>query len=120
MPSVSATPAPQQSTPPPQPVAAGNATALNATQEEVEQTNDNLMKLHARSDAVRGSLDRLRQQQAAEGLGLSMELSSSASRLDNYLQAADRAVQNNDVQSARKYMEKVEKEVTFLEQKFGR
>jgi hypothetical protein len=78
------------------------------------------MQLHSRADAVRGSVDTLRRQQAADGLGLSPEIAGAASRLDGYLQMADRAAQNNDLSAARKYMDGAEKQLTVLEAKFGR
>jgi len=36
------------------------------------------------------------------------------------LQAADRAAQNNDLAAARRYMENAERQLSFLEAKFGR
>ncbi len=82
--------------------------------------NDGLIKLHSRADAVRETVNRLRQEQAASGYGMSPEISGSASRLESYLQAADRALQNNDLPSTRKYTDNIEKELIFLETKFGR
>ncbi len=107
---------PQNSAPPPQ----AAVPPPGPSPEEIEKVNDDLIKLHARSDAVRSSLDRLRQQQAAEGLGLRQDIAASASRLDAYLQASDRAAQSNDLQSARRNIEHAEQEVNKLETFFGR
>ncbi len=81
---------------------------------------ESLMQLHSRADAIRGSVNSLRRQQAADGLEISPEIAGAASRLDNYLQAADRAAQNNDLNAARKSMDGAEKQLTVLEAKFGR
>ena len=90
------------------------------SQEEMDKISEELMKLHARSDAVRGSLENLKQQQAAAGVGLRQDMRASASRLDAYLQAADRAVQGGNPASARKNMDRAEEELSKLENFFGR
>jgi hypothetical protein len=69
---------------------------------------------------VKSSLDRLRQQQATSGLGLRRDIAASANRLDGYLQAAARAVQNNTVQDARKNMDRADGELNNLEAFLGK
>lgn len=96
------------------------AQSSGPTQEEIDKVSEDLMKLHARSDAVRGSLENLKQQQAASGVGLRQDISASASRLDAYLQAADRAVQGGNLASARKNMDRIEEELSKLETFFGK
>lgn len=78
------------------------------------------MKLRSRADAIRDSLDRLRSQQAASGLGMNPDTVATASRMQNYLQAADRALQGNNLESAHKNMDRAETEITKLEAFFGR
>jgi hypothetical protein len=78
------------------------------------------MKLNSRSQAVHASLDSLRARQAAQGLSPSPELTSGASRMDNYLAAAQRALQARDLDSTNKNMQHAEDELNKLEQKFGR
>jgi len=90
------------------------------SQEEIDKVQESLMQMHSRADAIRGSVNSLRRQQAADGFEISPEISGAASRLDNYLQAADRAAQQNDLNAARKYMDGAEKQLSFLEAKFGR
>ncbi len=90
------------------------------SQEQIDQVSEDLMKLHARADAIRGSLDHLRSQQAADGLSINPAVASGASRMDTYLQASDRALQSNNLDSARKNMEHADAEVTKLEAFFGR
>jgi eukaryotic-like serine/threonine-protein kinase len=90
------------------------------SREELEKLNENLIQLEARTGAVNGSLVRLRQQQAASGLGLRQDIAASASRLDTYLQAAERALQSNDVQSALKNMDRAGQELNKLEAFFGK
>lgn len=78
------------------------------------------MQMHSRADAVHSSVNSLRRSQAADGLEISPEISGAVSRLDNYLQAADRAAQGNDLAAARRNMENAERQLNFLEAKFGR
>jgi hypothetical protein len=115
----------------PQPVSAGTpvtspppvqaaAVPQGPSQEDIDKVQENLMQLHSRADAIRGSVNSLRRQQAADGFEVSPEIAGASSRLDNYLQAADRASQSNDLAAARKYMDGAEKQLTVLEAKFGR
>ncbi len=90
------------------------------SQEEIEKVQENLMQIHSRADAVRGSINNLRRQQAADGLEISPEISGAANRMDSYLQAADRAAQTNDLAAARRNMDNAEKQLSVLEAKFGR
>ncbi len=88
--------------------------------EEIEKVRDRLIQLHARADAVRSSIGQLRQEQAASGLGLRHDIVASSSRLDSYLQEADRAAQTTNLESARKNMDHVEEELTKLENFLGK
>jgi hypothetical protein len=96
------------------------AVSAGPSQEDIQKVQESLMQTHARADAIRGSVDTLRRQQAAEGLNLSPEISGAVSRLDQYLQAADRAAQSNDLSAALRNIENAEKQLTVLEAKFGR
>ncbi len=78
------------------------------------------MKLNSRAEAVRGSLTQLRQEQAQSGYGLRQDIASSASRLDSYLQMADRMIQSGNLDLAQKNMDHAEEELTKLEKFFGR
>ena len=100
-------PAPPEQPPPPQQAQA----PTGPSQEEIETANEDLMKLRSRADAMHISLDHLRSQQAADGLNLNPTVTAGASRMDNYLRAADQALQNNNLDSARKYLERAETEI---------
>jgi serine/threonine-protein kinase len=95
-------------------------TVPGPSQEEIDNVQESLMQLHARADAVKSSVNNLRRQQAADGLEISPEISGAATRLDNYLHAADRARQTNDLVATRKYMDNAERQLNVLEAKFGR
>jgi eukaryotic-like serine/threonine-protein kinase len=113
------TPAPPAVTTPQQ-QAADPPPPAGPSQEDLDKLEDELIKLHARADAVRASLANLRQQQASDGLGLRQDIAAAASRLDSYLQAADRSSQTNNLQSAQKNIAHVEEELNKLETFFAR
>ena len=104
----------------PQPQAQPAAVPAGPSQADLDKASEDLMKLHARADAVKDSLDRLRGQNAASGLGVRQDIVASASRMESYLQAADRALQSNTLDSARKDMTRAEEELNKLEAFFGR
>lgn len=109
--------------PPPQETQSSQSAPVQPSgpsQAELDKASEDLMKLHARADAVKDSLDRLRSQNAASGLGLRQDIVASASRMDSYLQAADRALQSNTLDSARKDMDHAEDELNKLEAFFGK
>jgi len=88
--------------------------------EEIEKASDELIKIRGRADAVYSSLNRLRQQQAADGLEVRQDIAAAASRLGGYLQAADRALQSRSLDAARKNMEHADRELSTLETFFGK
>ncbi len=94
--------------------------ASNPSADEIDKVNENLLQLRARAAAVKTSLDRLREQQGAAGLGIRQDIGGSASRLEDYLRAAETAVQSNALQSAQKNMDRAEAELTKLEAFFGK
>ncbi len=90
------------------------------SQEELDQLNDHMVQLGARANAVKGSIERLRSEQAAGGLGLRQDISASLSRMEGYMDAAERATQGGNIASAKKNMAQAEKEVEKLEAFFGK
>ncbi len=111
-PGLTPVPTPQTQTQPPPPA--------GPSQRELDAVGDSLSKLHARADSVRGSLQTLRSQQAAQGTGLRQDISASASRMDSYLSAADRALQSGNLDAARRSMDRADEEINKLEAFFGR
>jgi len=64
-------------------------------------------------------VDELRGRLEESGLKLSKDISDSVDRLNNYLQAGDRAVESRDVRSAQRAVENSEKELNFLERQLA-
>jgi serine/threonine protein kinase len=112
--------APISNAPVPSTASQPNSAAPQASAQELEAANEDLMKLHARAEAVKDSLDTLRRQQAQDGLGVRQDIASASSRLTMYLGAADSALQGSSLESARKNMARAEEELSKLEKFFGR
>jgi serine/threonine protein kinase len=104
----------QAQTSPPPPPPSGPSEA------EVNDASEALMKMQARADAVHQGLGDLQRQQAAQGLGLRGDIVASQSRMDSYMQAAQRALQGRDLQGAQKNMDGAERELSKLETFLGR
>ncbi len=105
---------------PPPPTAQPNSAPPQPSAQDMDTASEDLMKLHARAEAVKDSLDNLRRQQAQDGLGIRQDIASASSRLTMYLGAADNALRGNSLESARKNMERAEQELDKLEKFFGR
>ncbi|HEX4810684.1 MAG TPA: protein kinase [Bryobacteraceae bacterium] len=82
---------------------------------EIDQANERMVQLSARASAVQGSVDRLRQQMNATGMGLRQDIVAALSRMAARMEAADRALRANDPASAQKFMDAAEKDVNTLE-----
>jgi len=90
------------------------------SQEEMDQLNDRMVQLGARANAAKTSIERLRNEQSASGLGLRQDITASLSRMEAYMDAADRAAQSGNPASARKSLDQAEKEIEKLEAFFGK
>jgi serine/threonine-protein kinase len=90
------------------------------SEEELAQGQDELIKLNSRASAVSGSVERLQQQQAADGLGLRQDMAGAYSRMNGYLQAANNDLAQRNLTAANKHMNLAEKEVSTLESFFNK
>jgi len=85
--------------------------------EEAERQVDNVT---SRAAAVNGSLDTLRQQQSAQGLGLRGDIASTQESMKIHLSRAQAALDNHDAKKAKKYSDQAEAELEKLEKFLGR
>lgn len=95
-----------------QPSSTGNA-------EQMAELEQQAVQLTSRANAVNDSLNHLRQQESAQGLGLRGDISSAQERLGIHMAKAQAALQNGDPQSAKKYLDLAEGEVATLEKFLG-
>ncbi len=113
-------PPPAVTAPPPQPLATTPAPPAGPSDEDLNKANEALINIHARMDTVGQSLTNLKQQQAAMGVGLRGDIVASESRMLSYFQMAERAIQNRDLDAARKNTDRTEEELSKLEHFLGR
>jgi serine/threonine-protein kinase len=87
---------------------------------ELEKVQEELDLLDSRAGAVRGSLDNLQRQQAAQGLGLRGDMVATRQRMETFLGRTQNRLQRGDAEGARKSLEEAEREVSRLEKFLGR
>jgi ABC-type phosphate transport system auxiliary subunit len=87
--------------------------ALDALEAELD-------RLSARAAAISTSVNRLRDEQARMGLGLSREMAARQHSLDTNLSKAMDAFERRDLARARRFQALAESDVQFLEKAFGR
>jgi len=115
----------QQPTPPPvsQPAqtAPAQPSAADAkAAEELNETRDEFNLLGVRIRTVKSSLENLRRQQAASGLGLRGDMADAAQRMDLFFAETDKALSRGDAQAAKRNLDLAENEVSKLEKFLGK
>jgi serine/threonine protein kinase len=92
---------------------ADNSAELADVEQQVDQ-------LSARAAAVNDSLDNLRRQQSAQGLGLRGDIASTQERMKIHVGKAQAALESGEVEKAKKYAAQAEAEMEQLEKFLGR
>jgi serine/threonine-protein kinase len=107
--------------PPSQAAQATQAAAENAAAaKELEELEDRMTPLAGRANAVKDSVEHLRQQQESAGFSLRHDISASLSSMEQYMGKADAALNSRNPEAAKKYMDLAEREIEKLEKFFGR
>ena len=91
-----------------------------AVAKELEELEDRMTPLAGRANAVKDSVEHLRQQQERAGYSLRQDISASLSSMERYMDNADAALRARSPEAAKKYMDMAEREVEKLEKFFGR
>lgn len=107
----------REQTAPPAPQAQPAADASRAALAEVREQ---LMLLGTRVTAAQNSLNRLKQEQARQGLGLRGDIASLAQRVEYYMDECEAAVKRGDAAAAKKYLDSAERDTSKLESFLGR
>lgn len=87
---------------------------------EIAQARERMIQLGAQADAARQGIQQIRSQQQAQGLDLRGDILASMSRMNAYLNDANRALEQNDLQTANDNMGRAEHELTTLNTFLGR
>jgi eukaryotic-like serine/threonine-protein kinase len=88
--------------------------------EEVEQVHEQMTGLDARASAVSASLEGLKRQQQADGLGLRRDMAAAYARMSSYLHSANDELNSGNITAARNHMDKADKEISTLESFLGK
>ena len=96
------------------------ATPAGPSSQEVRKARDRLMNLNARADAARSGVQQIRSQQQAQGLDIRGDILAAMSRMNGDLREANRALGQNDLQTANDYMDRADRETSTLESFLGR
>lgn len=79
-----------------------------------------MIELGSKADAAKAGIQQIRSQQQAQGLDMRGDILASMNRMNAYLNEADRALSQNDLQAANDNMDRAEKEISTLESFLGR
>ena len=111
------------SRPTPQPAAVGAVTdqpPSGPSKQEISQARERMIELGSKADAAKAGIQQIRSQQQAQGLDMRGDILASMNRMNAYLNEADRALSQNDLQAANDNMDRAEKELSTLESFLGR
>jgi len=86
---------------------------------ELDEVEHEVDQLSARSAAVDASLDRLQQQQNSAGYGLRGDIVAKRASMDSNLSKAQNALQQGDIQRAKRYQNLAETDAEALEHFLG-
>ena len=112
-----------QPTAPPNPVTQpeGNQPQnAGPTAEEIDQAREQKTALDARAGAVSASLEGLKRQQEADGVGLRRDMAVAYARMNSYLSSAGADLQSGNITAARNHMDQADKEISILESFLGK
>jgi hypothetical protein len=88
--------------------------------EEVQQVHEQMTGLDARASAVSASLEGLKRQQEADGLGLRRDMAAAYARMNSYLRSANDELNSGNITAARSHMDRADKEISTLESFLGK
>ncbi|MBN9663918.1 MAG: protein kinase [Acidobacteria bacterium] len=94
--------------------------AAEASAGALRDLREQLMLLGTRANSVKSSLERLKQEQARQGLGLRGDINTASQRMEFYLDECESAMKRGDLAGGKKYLDLGEREVTKLETFLGR
>jgi eukaryotic-like serine/threonine-protein kinase len=103
-----------------QPASANQPGNAGPTAEQVEQAHEQMTGLGARASAVSASVEGLKRQQEAEGLGLRPDMAAAYALMNSYLHSANDELNSGNITAAQNHMDKADKEISILEHFLGK
>jgi eukaryotic-like serine/threonine-protein kinase len=95
--------------------ATSEAAPAGPSPEEIRETRDRLANLGARADAARAGVQQIRSQQQSQGLDIRGDILGAMNRMGTDLTEAQRAIDQNNLQAAKEYMDRADREISTLE-----
>jgi eukaryotic-like serine/threonine-protein kinase len=90
------------------------------TAEEIDQAREQKTALDARAGAVSSSLESLKRQQEADGVGLRRDMAVAYARMNGFLSSANADLASGNITAARNHMDQADKEISTLESFLGK
>jgi eukaryotic-like serine/threonine-protein kinase len=90
------------------------------TAEEIHQAEAQRTSLDARAIAVSSSLESLKRQQEADGVGLRRDMAVAYARMNSFLSAANADLASGNITAARSHLDQADKEISTLESFLGK
>jgi serine/threonine-protein kinase len=90
------------------------------TPEEIHQAQEQKTALDARASAVSSSLENLKRQQEADGVGLRRDMAVAYARMNGFLGSANADLASGNITAARSHMDQADKEISTLESFLGK
>jgi serine/threonine protein kinase len=91
-----------------------------AASDQLEALERQADQLSSQASSVNDSLDNLRRQQSAQGLGLRGDIATAQELLKTHMAKAQAALQNRDAAGAKKYLDLAESDVAMIDKFLGR
>jgi len=88
--------------------------------QEIAQARERMIQLDSQAQAARDGIQQIRSQQQAQGLDLRGDILASMNRMNAYLNEANSALGQQDIQAANDNMDRAEKELATLNTFLGR
>lgn len=101
-------------------VTAASQPPAGPSPKEIAQARERMIQLGAQADAARSGIQQIRQQQQSQGLDIRGDILASMNRMNSYLNEANNALRQNDLQTAGDNMDQAEKEISNLNKFLGR
>jgi eukaryotic-like serine/threonine-protein kinase len=93
---------------------------VSPDQGALREARNMLMMLGTRATSVKGTIERMRQEQSRMGLGLRGDIATSLRQMEFHLDEAEAAIRSGDVASAKSSLNSAEKQLEKLETFTGR
>src|SRR5579864_6855365 len=100
-------------------VAGQNSPSQSVDPAQMEALEQQADQLSSQANAVNDSLDNLRRQQSAQGLGLRGDIASAQELMKTHMAKAQTALQNRDAAAAKKYLDLAEGDVSRIDKFLG-